>query len=287
MFQYPMLRSPLKTDGFRFARILMILTGLAAVLLLASTPLAEAKSTKRIELGARNINTLKPNCGKDFSRDCTVEGKITAFQSLSARYPGRNFVVPFNGKLVAWSISLSRPTRVDVDSNGAQLPFFNALFGTPSQAGVSILRQVEKRKKGGPKFKLVRKSEVKILNPYFGSKVTFAVEPPLNVFEGNVVALTIPTWAPALWKPKACNSTAFEPGILNPVACDRAEESFTWRGSRVPQDDPPTCGLTDASGNITDQLEKSAPQTRINSTRRYGCYYGSNVLLYSALIVGR
>jgi hypothetical protein len=292
VFQYSMLRSPLTTSGPRVARILTLLIGLAALLSAGLVSHADAKSTQAIELGADNINTLKPNCGKDFSRDCTVEGKVTAFQSLSAKYAGRNFVVPFNGKLVTWSISLANPTRVDIDQNDdgkpdyqAQLPAFNNYFGAPAQAGIAILRQVEKKKKNGPRFKLVRKSPVEILNPYFGTKVTFALEKPINVYEGNVVALTIPTWAPALWKPKACNRTIY--GDLNPDACARATETYTWRGSRVPQDDPATCNLGDAEGKPTEQLEKTAPQTRIDSTRRYSCYYGGNVLLYSALIVGR
>ncbi|HRV60612.1 MAG: hypothetical protein KDB54_02145 [Solirubrobacterales bacterium] len=279
-----MLRSPLTSDGLRAARILTFLTAVALLVTLAFASHSEAKSTKRISLGARNLATLAPNCGRDFSRDCTVEGKLTAFQSLTSRYPGRNFVVPFNGKLVTWSISLANPTRGDIDNNPAQLPAFNTIFGAPAQAGISILRQVEKRKKGGPRFKLVRKSPIEILNPYFGTTVTFALENPLNVYEGNVVALTIPTWAPALWSPRVCNGTIY--GDLDPGKCDQARERYTWRGSRVSRGDPATCELSN-DGGPNEQLQKTAPQTRIESVRRYGCYYGGNVLLYSALIVGR
>jgi hypothetical protein len=287
-----MLRSPLTSDGPRAARILTLLTALLAVLAMALAPQAEAKSTKLVELGARNIDTLKPNCGREFSRDCAVEGKVTAFQSLSARYPGRNFVVPFNGKLVAWSISLAQPTRVDIDLNKddvtdypAQLPSFNTIFGAPAQAGIAILRQVELKKKGGPRYKLVRRSPVQILNRYFGRKVTFALDTPLNVFEGNIVALTIPTWAPALWQPRACNDVGYEGG-LDPERCSKATAAYTWRGSRVERGDPATCGLSN-QGGPNEQLQKTAPQTHLDSVRRYGCYYGGSTLLYSATIVGR
>lgn len=287
-----MLRSPLTTDGPRAARTLTFLIGLLALAFAAfsavhTTP-AQAASTKYIELGGKNLDTLKPNCGRDFSRNCTVEGKLTAFQSLSAAYKGRNFVVPFKGKLVAWSISLANPTRVDIDDNPAQFSAFNGIFGAPAQAGIAILRQVEKKKKNGPRYKLVRKAPVQILNPYFGTRVTFALDKPLNVFEGNIVALTIPTWAPALWKPRACNVTQY--GDLNPAKCGRAETTNTWRSSRVPRNNYETkqvdCALwNDPEPN--EQLLKTAPQTRIDSVRRYGCYYGGNVLLYSAHIVGR
>jgi len=290
VFQYSMLRSPLTSGGPSVARFLTLLAGLVLLLAFApAAPRAEAKSTKFIELGAKNINGLKPNCGRDFTRDCAVEGKVTMFQALSAKYPGRNFVVPFNGKLVAWSISLSRPTAVAVDDNLAQLPTFNEIFGAPSRAGIAILRQVEKKKKNGPRYKLVRRSPVEVLNPYFGSKVTFALEQPLNVFEGNVVALTIPTWAPAFWAPRVCNrDPSF--GYVDPAKCAIAQKRYTWRGSRVPrgEKDKETCNLErDDEGQPNEQLQKTAPQTGIDSVRRYSCYYGGSVLLYSATIVGR
>ena len=38
---------------------------------------------------------------------------------------------------------------------------------------------------------------------------------------------------------------------------------------------------------LLEQLEKTRPQTGVDSIRRYGCYYGANALLYSALIVGK
>lgn len=291
MFQYSMLHSPL-TSGVRSdARNLALLCGLVATIVAGlfafSATRAHAASSKRIELGGKNM-TLKPNCGRDFTRDCLVEGKITAFQSLSGLTPGRNFVVPYTGKLVAWSISLANVTRRDLEVDGqtqsAQLPAFNDVFGSPSQAGISILRQVEKKKKGGPRYKLVRRSPVQILNPYFGTKVTFALDTPLNVFKDNIVALTIPTWAPALWRPNSCRQIGGQ--FVDPAACSK----FTWRGSRVERGEPePTCNLgRDVNtGEPNEQLAKTAPQTRLDSIRRYGCYYGGNVLLYSATIVAK
>lgn len=281
-----MLRSPLKADGQPAARIFLLTAALVAlvfVLLAAGSTPAEAKSTQRVELGARNINTIPPNCGRDFSRDCIVEGRVTAFQALTSKYPGRNFVVPFHGKLVAWSISLANPTRVDIDNNPAQLPAFNLIFGSPSQAGISILRQVEKNKKGFPRFKLIRRSPVQVLNPYFGSRVTFALDKPLNVRKDQIVALTIPTWAPALWQPRTCNFLPAIGDVLDPDRCNNAHRRFTWRGSRVPLEE--TCKLSN-SPEPNEQLQKTRPQTGKDSVRRYGCYYGGSVLLYSATIVG-
>lgn len=255
--------------------------------LVASTDDADARTERRITLGSAT-KSLKPNCGTDFSRDCTVEGKVTAYQmKRSDSAKPQPYVVPWAGKIVSWSISLSRPTKREIDDDGvsrpAQSPFFNTLFGSPASAGISVLRRVNKNKKGAPYWKMVRHSPVEILNPYFGTTVRFVLEKPLNVIPKQIVALTIPTWAPALWKPAACNFDAIT-GVRDPGACRVAESNYTWRGSRAVGQ----CRLgTGSDGEPNEALEKTRPQQKVNSVRRYGCFYGSNALLYTATIVGQ
>ena len=41
------------------------------------------------------------------------------------------------------------------------------------------------------------------------------------------------------------------------------------------------------NGQPNEALQKTGPQQRVNSDRRYGCYYGSNVLLYTATVIGK
>ena len=64
-----------------------------------------------------------------------------------------------------------------------------------------------------------------------------------------------------------------------------AETNYTWRASRAVG----KCRLgTDAdTGEPNEALEKTRPQQKIDSVRRYGCFYGSNALLYTATIVGQ
>lgn len=250
---------------------------------------AGAASAQRVELGAGNLERLAPNCGRDFTRDCAAEGKVTIFQSRSEGIPGRTFEVPFRGKLVSWSISLAAATGKTVVSGGqeygAQKPFFDSVFGSPASAGIAVLKQVEKKAKGAPKFKLVRQSPVEILNPYFGTTVTFALEQPLNVTTGQVIALTVPTWAPALWKPEACNAVG--DSMLDPNRCEALFKLYSARTSRTPRgEDRCTLRRDPATQTPNEALAKTRPQTGIDSIRRYGCYYGPQVMLYSATIVG-
>lgn len=279
-------------SGSRFLLLVAATLTLAASVFAAglATPPGDAgaRSERKITLGAGTKN-LKPNCGTDFSRDCTVEGKVTAYQVKRSDSPKpQPYTVPWAGKIVSWSISLSRPTKREIRDDGvtrpAQSPFFNQLFGSPAKAGISVLRRVNKNRKGAPYWKMVRHSPVETLNPYFGTTVRFVLEKPLNVIPNQVIALTIPTWAPALWKPAACNFDAIT-GVRDPGACRVAESNYTWRGSRGVG----KCrlGTDPETGEPNEALEKTRPQQKIDSIRRYGCFYGSNALLYSATIVGK
>ena len=266
---------------------LILLAAIAVFSLSAADP-ATAKSSNRVVLGKAN-NKLTPNCGNNFSRDCLAEGKVTGYQVYrKGSQRKRSFVVPRDGKVVSWSISLAKPTKKDIrkgsNSYSAQLPFFNDLFGTPASARIAVLKRVKKKEAGPPQYKMVRQSPTQILNPYFGSTVNFALNKPLNVIKNQIVALTIPTWAPAVWKPRSC-SISPAGGVNDPIACNRAEKDYTWRGSRGK--DKCTLGTDPDTGEPNAALKKTRPQQKVNSTKRYGCYYGSNVLLYTATVISK
>lgn len=282
-------RPPTTPVPARTPLLVMAISVAAALLWTFSLPEgAAAKSTKRTVLG-KSKSSPAPNCGRAaFSRDCAAEGKVTAYQSLT-RGKGGSFVVPYKrGKLVSWSISLSRPLgkakTVDGTTHAAESPFFNQLFGSPAKARVSVLRRVQKKKKGPPRYKMVRQSPVQILNPYFGKTVHFALAKPLNVIKGQVIGLTIPTWAPAFWKPWACSASEYG-GVNDPAACARATKKNTYRASRGP--DKCKLGYDNATKEPNEALRKSRPQQKVNSIKRYGCYYGGNRLLYTATVVAK
>lgn len=265
----------------------VLLAALVALVWIGTGPdMAQAKSGKRVVLGKSKHKPL-PNCGlASASRDCSVEGKVTVFQSLSQGARSRSFVVPVKrGKVVSWSIALSRPTAANTKKAGdAQSPFFNHLFGSPAKARIAVLRRVAKKKKGPPRYKMVRQSPTQILNPYFGRTVHFALTKPLNVIRNQVVALTIPTWAPAFWTPWACSS-AKNGGIENPPACERAKKANTYRASRGK--DRCTLGFEPNSDRPNEALRKTRPQQKLNSVKPYYCYYRASRLLYTATVVAR
>jgi hypothetical protein len=147
--------------------------------------------------------------------------------------------------MVAWSISLSKP-------KSSQQSFFNNFYGSPPQARISVLRQVAG--KTPPRYELLRQGPTVVLTPFIGSAVMFALDQPLSVKEGDVIALTIPTWAPA-----------FSVGLA---------DSSTWRASRK-------------SGKCTKtaDIKVSRPQQKVGGNKQYGCFYKTARLLYTATVV--
>jgi hypothetical protein len=182
---------------------------------------------------------------------CRVEGHVTGYQ-VTADGVSQPYEVPFDGKIVAWSITLARPSRKETKTTSDEVGFFNDFLGKPAEARIGVLRPVEGVKP--PKYVLARQSPLQVLNSYFGSKVIFALEHPLTVLRGQVVGLTVPTWAPMF---------AFNVSGEN-----------TWRGSRKP-------GHCSSRADI----QGGHPQQGVGKKKTYGCFYSNARLLYTATLV--
>jgi len=182
---------------------------------------------------------------------CRVEGHVTGFQAIAGGVP-RPYEAPFDGKIAAWSITLAKPSTMETGTTSNEVAFFDEFLGRPSQARIGILRPVEDSKP--PKYTLVRQSPLEVLNPYFGTTPIFALDHPLSVLKGQIVALTIPTWAPMF---------AFNVDADN-----------TWRGSRLPEH----CASK-------EDIQGGHPQQGVGKTKTYGCYYSNARLLYTATLV--
>jgi len=227
-----------------------------ALLIVAISPGSADSAPPRVVVLGQTDSTPRPSCpGKIVNNvevvPCRVEGHVTGFQAIAGGVP-RPYEVPFDGKIVAWSITLARPSRRDTEKMTDEVGFFNEFLGKPSRARIGVLRPVKGSKP--PRYTLVRQSPLQVLNPYFGSTPVFALEHPLTVLRGQIVALTIPTWAPMF---------AFN-----------VEDDNTWRGSRKPKQ----C-------SSKEDIQGGHPQQGVRKTKTYGCYYSNARLLYTATVV--
>jgi hypothetical protein len=187
---------------------------------------------------------------------CQAVGKTTGFQNAitGAKTP---FVVPVRGSLVAWSIKLGAPgTKPNPQNdNQSDLDFFNKTFGGGPKARISVLKPIMSQIRAGhPIYTLKSQSPVEDLTDFLGQTTTFTLDAPLRVKPNNVVALTVPTWAPAF----AVNQSA----------------DTKWQASRKK-----------GKCNDTEDILAGTPQDALGSERSYGCVYTTARLLYSATVV--
>jgi hypothetical protein len=250
-----MLIHKFKSRSGRGWALATLAAGLLAALVAISPGEADSAPLRVVTLGQTSEAPPASCPGKIVNnveiKPCRVEGHVTGFQAIAGGV-ARPYEAPFDGKVVAWSITLAKPSRQETKTTTNEIGFFNEFLGKPAKARIGILRPVEGSKP--PQYKLVRQSPLQTLNPYFGSTPIFALEHPLTVLKGQVVALTIPTWAPMF---------AFNVSAEN-----------TWRGSRLP-------GHCSSKEDIQD----GHPQQGVGKTKTYGCYYSNARLLYTATLV--
>jgi len=205
---------------------------IAASVALVCAVAPSAASARIVEVGQAPTEAV-PTCP---ASPCLAVSRTTGYQAkvVDSR---AHYVVPANGRIVAFSIRLGAP-------NKRQIKFFEDNFGKAS-AGLAIIRRGE-RLFG----RVAGASPVYQLSDYFGQTAQFPLDRSIKVEKGNIIGLTVPTWAPAL-------STLTEDGS-------------SWRASR---------GL-----KACDATDRQTAQTTIGALTQYRCLYRAR-LTYTATLI--
>lgn len=199
--------------------------------------LPAAAPAKVVEIGRANDaeELPAPSCP---TSPCFAVSRTTGYQAKVGASRGL-MKAPANGRIVAWTIRLSKP-------GPKQVTFFNERLGGESQAGISVL------KPGDRLFgRVVAQSPLVQLASFFGQTVQFPLEQSLPVKKGQVIALTVPTWAPAL--------------------ATGLGSDTSWRASRK-------------AGQCDDTSVQTA-QTDLKDLAQYRCLYQKVRLAYSATMI--
>jgi hypothetical protein len=228
------------TAPSRRGRRVAIALAAAAAVLIALAAMAGAAQVEKttVTLGATS-SSPDPSCP---NLPCQAVGSVTGFQ-VSNGQTKNPFLVQTDGTIKSWTLTLAQPTN-------SQRSFFNGFFGTPPEARLAILRRVPGT--NPPRYNLRRQGAVKVLTPYLGQTVKFGSS--LKVEKGDIVGITVPTWAP--------------------VFSQELAASNVWRASREPG----------ACTNSTD-IRQGQPQEKVGVRATYGCKYSTARLLYTATLV--
>jgi hypothetical protein len=214
-----------------------IITALLAAIALALV-LPAGSPAKLTEVGV--IPETTPPTTPSCPSSCLAVTRTTGFQ-VKVGSTRSLLTAPRNGTVVAWTIALGKP-------NATQVKFFNANEGGAPEAAIAVLRP---QPKPNLTYKLVAQSPLVQLQSYFGKTAQFPLASTLQVKKGDVVALTVPTWAPALAL-----------GFTNETS---------WRASRLRSQ----CSTTSAQ----------SAQTQIGVNVQYYCLYRQARLSYSVTLI--
>ena len=157
-------------------------TLLAAAFAAVAVPALAAAAI--IEVGPVQGETAMPDPSCP-AKPCLAISRTTGYQVKVGTARGTH-VVPADGRIVAWTIKLSRPGT-------KQIQFFEKNLGGPSTAQLTVLRPGHKLY-----ARVIAQGESVALTPYFGQTAQFALQKSIPVKKGNVIGLSVPTWAPAL-----------------------------------------------------------------------------------------
>jgi hypothetical protein len=239
----------LRSRGRRLA-VLAAFASLFAGAAIAGLGVEGAEGKKALVLG-KSRSSPQPSCPDD----CLAVGSVSSFQIRAGkRKDGKRnrdpFKLPVDAWIVAWSVDLSNPKKSQRQFFGET--FRNKRYGRHASARISVLRKTGKKNV----YQLSKKSPGVDLAGHYGQRPIFTLDQPIKAKKGRIVALTTPTWIPAL-------------------AIDLPKKENQWRGSR----DSGECG----AGAATD----ARPQEKLGSKREYGCKFTTTRPLYWVYYVER
>ena len=226
---------------------------LAASLVAAVVAVAPgAASAKIVELGQTSTPLSAPECPKGVSpSQCfIILTRTTAVQTISdgVAYPTK---VKRAGWIVAFSVGLSR-LSTDPTTERKFLHTLDTAYGGTPQVALTVLRPGAKNT-----FTVVSQSGTLHLIPFLGQVLqeplslppAFKTMTPLAVKPGDVIGLTVPTWAPVL----SYNLNA---------------SKFAYRQSR--------------KANCKNSATGNTAQTKVGQSEQYLCSYTGTRVEYSA-----
>jgi hypothetical protein len=195
---------------------------------------ASTASAKTYELGA-STDGASVSCPDN----CFVVTRTTALQVRTGtlRYPT---TVPKSGRIVGFTLQLGSLSE-------RQIHFFNSTYGGTSRIQLTVLREQARPARS---FEVVATTGIFKVQPYFGTTVQFPLKTTLEARKGDIVALTVPTWAPVL-------------------AVNLPKENG-WRASRA--------------DSCTDLLTQTA-QTTLGNATQYKCLYQTARVTYTATLI--
>jgi len=175
------------------ACLLLALAAATSWAVTTSPPAPGSPLGATVQLGGTAVPVHSPVCPAGVAaKNCTfVMTRVTALQTITngASYPT---AVKQLGQIVAFTVGLGQ-LSTNANTTKAYINQLSAQFGGASAAQLTVLQPQKNNR-----FTVVAQSPLEQLQPYLGYVVQFPLANPIPVRPGQLLALSVPTWAPIL-----------------------------------------------------------------------------------------
>jgi hypothetical protein len=236
-----------------------------AVSVLAATFVAavlvpSAALAANVQIGVTKTALVAPTCPADAQgTKCTILlTQVTAYETLGDGVANPD-VVKQSGVVSSFTLGLTGTTTVTPTIYADE----TQKYGGQPEAQLTAL--IPTGTAASPSFRVVAQSEVVKLRSELGQVAEFPLTTPLPVVRGEVLALTIPTWAPVLSFELAPTQFAYVQSRIGTRITVKAKTGTTTTSS---------CKYP-SSTNLA--------QVVVGELSNYGCTFSGTRIEYSAL----
>lgn len=231
---------------------------------MAAVVVPAAASAAQVNIGVTTTPLSPPTCPASLPADqCLIlMTQVTAYGTLSDGIANPD-VVKQSGVLSSFTLALTGTNLVTPTVIASK----DQAYGGPPEAQITAL--IPTGTPAAPTYRVVAQSEVVKLRSELGQVAEFPLTNPLPVVRGEVIALTIPTWAPVL-------------------AIEQSPTKFAYAQSRVKS--MVTTKVTTKTGTKTERISSCTTSSTTNLAQivvgelsGYSCTYPGTRIEYSAL----
>jgi len=224
---------------------------------------------QEIQVGVTASPLISPTCPAGLpATECTIVlTQVTAYETLRDGIVNPTTITK-SGVISSFTVGLAGTTTI----TAKDIKYLNKTYGGPAEAQLTILRPTGTV--NNPSYRVAAESPVYQLRGTLGQVAELPLIAPLPVVRGEVVALTVPTWAPVL-------------------SFDLNTAKFSYSQSRTKMKVSATTGTTTTTTTTTGSTKTvsscntsaklNLAQLTIGDLSNYSCDYPGTRVEYSAL----
>lgn len=211
-----------------------------------------AASAQELQVGVTASPLITPTCPPGVSaNNCTIVlTQVTAFETLRDSVPDPTTITQ-SGVISAFSVGLAGTATITADD----IAYLNKTYGGVPEVQLTVLRPVGTP--AAPSYRVAAQSPVFKVQSQLGQIAEIPLVSPLPVVRGELLALTVPTWAPVL-------------------SFDLSTTAFSYSQSRKQT-------ITSSGSSCNSSAGANLAQATIGELSNYSCNYLGTRVEYSAL----